>query len=314
MTTARTAACVGLGVIGRSWAIAFARAGWQVRLFDAQPAVADKAVAQIDRALAKLGQQDSGVRERIRPVDTLADALDGANYIQESIREDIDLKRAIFRDLDREAGPETLIGSSTSGLPGSAFMGGLDISPRCLVVHPTNPPHLVPLTELCRTLWTSDAGFAAISQIMTTIGQVPVTIHREITGFVLNRLQSAVVQEALSLVGRGIIDPIDLDKVMAFGLGLRWAFMGPFETGHLNADGGYRDYMAKYASDWEGDFRDLARDTIVDPAVVARIADALEQAKPGSVADRQLWRDRQLLAVRNAVGISLPSVIQEIDA
>jgi len=144
--------------------------------------------------------------------------------------------------------------SSTSAISASRFTEGLKGRARCLVGHPVNPPHLVPLVEVCGAPWTSPEAIDGAREIYREIGQVPVTINREINGFVLNRLQGALLAEAFRLVGEGFISAEDLDRTVKDGLGLRWSFLGPFETIELNAPGGIPDYCARYT----GFYKELA--------------------------------------------------------
>ena len=144
--------------------------------------------------------------------------------------------------------------SSTSAIPASRFTETLPGRARCLVGHPVNPPHLVPLVELCGAPWTAPEAIDRARKIYREIGQVPVTINSEINGFVLNRLQGALLAEAFRLVGEGFISAEDLDHTVKDGLGLRWSFLGPFETIELNAPGGIPDYCARYT----GFYKELA--------------------------------------------------------
>ncbi len=296
--------CIGVGNIGRAWAIVFARAGYDVALFDAQPGAVDLGLATMSTSLGDL--EESGlitsaaeVAARMHSVDTLAAALEGADYVQESVKEHVDVKTQVFAEMAAAAGPETLFGSSVSAIPGSKFMGGTEISPRCIVVHPTNPPYLVPLTELCLTPWTADSTYDRVHQLMLDVGQVPVRLNREIEGYALNRLQAAVVAEALHLVGEGYISPEDLDRTMSSGLGLRWAFMGPFMTGHLNASGGYRSYMTMYGDSYREASKSLRMDYPWDMDVIGEVDDAMTKTFPTTDVERgQAWRDRRLMALR----------------
>lgn len=236
---------------------------------------------------------------RLSVTTELASGIADADYIQESILEEIPAKRDLFVRLDRLCTAGVTIGSSTSAIHGSAFMGGLGISPQCLVVHPTNPPYLVPLVELCATPWTSAETLTMADNLMKEIGQVPVRIRRELTGYALNRLQAAVVGESLHLVGEGYISAQDLDLVMTAGLGFRWSLTGPFMTGHLNAPNGYQDYMTRY-----GDvYRQLIRDLRIDYSWTgANLAAADEMIRAGtggcSIEALQDWRDNALAALR----------------
>ena len=258
-STGRNVAIVGAGLIGRAWAAIFARAGWSVRLSDPHiPTL--KAAPRLIRdelhGLARYGLADDpeGAAARVSVAGSLQEAVMGAEFVQENGPEKIEEKQTIFAQLDRLAPKDALLVSSTSAITASRFTETLPGRARCLVGHPVNPPHLVPLVELCGSPWTSPEAIDRARTIYREIGQVPVTINREINGFVLNRLQGALLAEAFRLVGEGYISAEDLDHTMKDGLGLRWSFLGPFETIELNAPGGIPDYCARYT----GFYNDLA--------------------------------------------------------
>jgi L-gulonate 3-dehydrogenase len=255
----RHVAIVGTGLIGRAWAAIFARAGWKVRLSDPHiPTL--KAAPRLIRdelhALARHGLADDpdGAVARISVAGSLREAVMAVEFVQENGPEKVEDKQAIFAQLDRLASPNALLVSSTSAITASRFTETLPGRARCLVGHPVNPPHLVPLVELCGAPWTSADAVNRARTIYREIGQVPVTINREINGFVLNRLQGALLAEAFRLVGEGYISAEDLDHTVKDGLGLRWSFLGPFETIELNAPGGIPDYCARYT----GFYKELA--------------------------------------------------------
>jgi 3-hydroxyacyl-CoA dehydrogenase len=255
----RHVAIVGTGLIGRAWAAIFARAGWKVRLSDPHiPTL--KAAPRLIRdelhALARHGLADDpdGAVARISVAGSLREAVMDVEFVQENGPEKVEDKQAIFAQLDRLASPNALLVSSTSAITASRFTETLPGRARCLVGHPVNPPHLVPLVELCGAPWTSADAISRARTIYREIGQVPVTINREINGFVLNRLQGALLAEAFRLVGDGFISAEDLDHTVKDGLGLRWSFLGPFETIELNAPGGIPDYCARYT----GFYKELA--------------------------------------------------------
>ena len=175
-------------------------------------------------------------------------------FVQENGPEDVGEKQIIFAELDKLTPPDALLVSSTSAIVASHFTETLPGRARCLVGHPVNPPHLVPLVELCGAPWTAPEAIDRARKVYREIGQVPVTVKREINGFVLNRLQGALLAEAFRLVGEGYISAEDLDHTVKDGLGLRWSFLGPFETIELNAPGGIPDYCARYT----GFYKELA--------------------------------------------------------
>jgi len=188
-------AVVGAGLIGRSWAIVFAGGGFEVALYDVERDIIDKARAFVREGLRDLAAQGllddaEAAAARVRPADDLADALDGVILVQENLPERIEAKRAIFSELDRLAAPEVILASSTSTIVASLFTESLEGRHRCLVAHPVNPPHLIPLVELVGAPWTSPAIIAKAMAIYAAVGQAPIIVKREIEGFVLNRLQA----------------------------------------------------------------------------------------------------------------------------
>jgi 3-hydroxyacyl-CoA dehydrogenase len=293
---------VGAGLIGRSWAIVFAGGGFEVALYDAERDIIDKARAFVREGLRDLAAQGllddaEAAAARVRPADDLADALDGAILVQENLPERIEAKRAIFSELDRLAAPEVILASSTSTIVASLFTESLEGRHRCLVAHPVNPPHLIPLVELVGAPWTSPAIIAKAMAIYAAVGQAPIIVKREIEGFVLNRLQAVLLSEAFRLVGDGYVTPQDLDKTLKDGLGLRWSFMGPFETIELNAPGGIPDYCRRYGASLSALSR--ANPAIYDDENLARILSQWEKVlTPDQVVARMRWRDRRLAALK----------------
>jgi 3-hydroxyacyl-CoA dehydrogenase len=228
----------------------------------------------------------------------LAEALDGADLAQENGPEQLEVKRELFAELDRLADPRTILASSTSAIQCSLFTADLPGRARCLVAHPVNPPHLVPVVELSGAPWTDPSVIARARAIFEGIGQAPVTVLKEADGFILNRLQAALLAEAFRLVEEGYVTPQDLDVTVKDGLGLRWAFMGPFETIELNAPGGIPDYCSRYG----GFFRRLASDPppagVWDDANVARVVTAWGGTPtPEAHAAKTRRRDQRLAAL-----------------
>ncbi|MGE6920214.1 3-hydroxyacyl-CoA dehydrogenase [Achromobacter kerstersii] len=297
----RCAAIIGTGLIGQGWAIVFARMGWTVRLFDVNAAMLAEARALILQQLRELESQGlvtgaDAIIERVHVASSLADAVKGARYIQENSPEKVDVKRALFSELDAAAEPDAIIGSSTSSIPASQFTEHLAGRHRCLVAHPVNPPYLIPVVELCPAPWTDAAALEGASEVMTDIGQKPVRVRREIEGFILNRLQGALLHEAFRLAKEGIASAEDIDTTVKDGLGLRWSFMGPFETIDLNAPGGIADYCARYG----GLYQSIGADQSECVAWEGALVDALEQERRSllpqeDLGKRRFWRDEKLM-------------------
>jgi len=237
------------------------------------------------------------VAARVAVAATLEDCLAGADHVQENGPERVEVKRETFARLDALCGPDVVLASSTSGIPASAFTEGLAGRARCLVAHPVNPPYLVPLVELVGAPWTDPAVVARCRALMARVGQVPVTAMKETRGFVLNRLQAALVAEAFRLVRDGVMSVEDVDACVKDGLGLRWSFMGPFETIDLNAPGGVADYVARFGPLMGGITEEQAP-YLYDAPTVVRVTEARRGAlAAGAIGERSAWRDRRLMAL-----------------
>lgn len=299
-------ACIGAGTVGRAWAVVFARAGYEVALYDALPGeVTEQAIPAARRSLellAEFGLIDEPVdtiMARLHPATSIAAAAAGTVYVQESVREDLDTKRAVFSEIAASAPADAILASSTSALPGSDFLGHIPSPDRALVVHPVNPPAFIPLVELCATRWTSPKTVASARTLMSDAGMRPIVLNKEIEGFILNRLQFTLVAEAMHLVGEGYCSAEDIDAVLTDGLALRWASAGPFEVAHLNAVNGLQGFVDRLGPMMKR-MGELARtDYDWTPAQVADLHSAMAKRVPvDSIPDRQAWRDRRILATR----------------
>jgi L-gulonate 3-dehydrogenase len=302
-STERKVAIVGAGLIGRAWAAIFARAGWNVRLTDPDvPTLraAPRLIRDELHALARHGlaiEPDRAVA-RVSAAGNLEEAVRDVEFVQENGPEKVEDKRRIFAQLDKIAPKDALLVSSTSAITASRFTETLPGRARCLVGHPVNPPHLVPLVELCGAPWTSADAIDRARDVYREIGQVPVVVNREINGFVLNRLQGALLAEAFRLVGEGYISAEDLDHTVKDGLGLRWSFLGPLETIELNAPGGIADYCARYT----GFYKELASaaagpEVYESPNVDRVVAAWPHQPTPERIAELTQRRNDRLAAL-----------------
>ena len=299
-------AIVGGGIIGRSWAIVYARAGLPVAVYDRLPETRARMRGMLAEALAQStalvgdAAAQGAVLDRISIAYDLADAVRGADFVHECIEEKLDSKVAIFAELDRLTKPSAILATTTSSFPVSSFATDLPSRQRCIVVHPATPPHLLPVTEICPAPFTEQIVTDATFAFMEQCGQVPVLIRFEQSSFVLNRLQAALVVEMLRCLNSGIISPGDIDKIISQGFGLRWAFLGPFEGVDLNAAGGIREYLDRFGFI----FDDMARQNghegpVVTPQAVAMLEDYARARLPlDAIGERTSWRDRAITALR----------------
>lgn len=301
-------AIVGCGVVGTSWALVFARAGFTIAAFDESPGAAERALETVRGALAELPAETladiggaAAASGRLSVAATLEDAVSGADYVQESAPERLEIKRPLYERLDAIAAPSTILASSTSGFPASAFTETLANRARCLVVHPINPPHLIPLVEIVPAPWTGAAVVDRAADLMRRVGQSPVKLSREVNGFLVNRLQSAILGEAFRLVEDGICSVDDVDRAVSDGLGLRWFFMGPFETIDLNARDGVAEYCRNLGPMYRGLAQEQADPRDWSPALVAKVETQRRTLiAAADLPSRRQWRDRCLAAFVDA--------------
>lgn len=298
-------AVIGSGLIGRAWAVSFSRAGYAVDMTDIDDAALAQSIEILKGTLKDLAENDllegqgaGEVAARITARNDVAGALDGAVYVQENTAEVLEVKKAVHAELDRLAAPQTVIGSSTSGFMASLFTEELENRQRCLVAHPINPPFLVPVVELCPAPWTDPAAVETAAAIMERAGHKAIRMEKEIDGFIVNRMQIALLHEAFRLVDGGYAAVADVDRAIKDGLSHRWSFIGPFEVGDLNAPDGIRGYCAKF-----GDLIDRIGKSQTENAdfrgpLLDRIEAARREELPADkLAERTAWRDRRLMAL-----------------
>lgn len=299
------AAIIGGGIIGSSWALVFARAGWSVGVFARHSAVRATLLARVERAAvgARAIAPDVSIDDivaRVTLAASLGDALDGAEWVQESIEENVDTKRALFAELDVLAWPRAILASSTSSIAMSRIAAELSGRHRTIVAHPATPPHLIPVAEMVPASFTDDAVTRRAFDIMRAVGQVPVLVRREREGFVMNRLQGALLTEMFAVVRDGLMSPDDVDALIRDGFGLRWAFLGPLEGIDLNAPGGIADYLARYGFIFDQMARERGEvGPVVTESIVQRLQDAMRERLPlEALPARVAWRDERMAALR----------------
>lgn len=296
-------AILGSGLIGRSWAMVFARGGHHVVLWDQDAAQVEKALAHIARTLPEMAEAGlvddaDAALAWISGAASLADAVNGVGFIQENIVERAEPKQKLFADVERLAPADAIISSSTSAIMPSILFGALATRQRCLVSHPLNPPHLAPIVELCGADFTAREAIARAREFMAGCGMVPIIVKREIEGFILNRLQLAVLNEAFRLIAEDFVSAEDLDKTIKDGLALRWSFMGPIETIDLNAPNGVADYLERYGPTIRrvGNSQSAAKAWPDD--VGAKLEAERRAAVPKErLGDATAWRDRRMMAL-----------------
>jgi L-gulonate 3-dehydrogenase len=295
---------IGSGLIGRSWSMLFAAAGYNVTLYDNDPTQLNAALVSIQSQLEDLSQRQllrgkHGVSQQLALISTtesLNECATGAKYVMECIPEVLELKLQMFAQIDclPALSADCVLLSSTSCLPASSFSSNLTHRDQVIVAHPVNPPFYCPLTEVVPAPYTAPWVTQSALALLTELGQTPVLLKKEVPGFALNRVQYAILSECWRLVEDDAISVEDLDKVMTDGLGMRYAFLGPFQTGHLNAEG-LQNYWDRY-----GDSIHRVVSTFGPPPpfkgpLAERIAAEVNKVVPlDQLAARRRWRDERL--------------------
>src|ERR1700678_942548 len=247
----RRIAIIGTGVIGASWTSLFLAKGLQVVATDIAPnaeASLKKFVETAWPVLKRLGLSPGASQSNLNFTAALPQAIADADLVQENGPEKIDFKKTLYRQLDELLGPNAIIASSSSGLTMSEIQLGAAIHPeRCVIAHPFNPPHLIPLVEIVGGAKTSEATIQRAAEFYTSIGQRTVRVNKEMPGHVANRLQAALAREVYYLVAEGVVSAADVDTALCWGPGLRWGIMGQVLLNHLGGGrGGIEHFFAQF--------------------------------------------------------------------
>ena len=308
------AAVIGAGLIGLSWAALFLANGLRVRVYDPRPDLEEavrEALAKAAPALQQLGFETAGFetagfQERLRIESDLESAARNAALVQESGPEQIEFKRQCFARLEQLVSPGALMLSSTSTLRATQIAREMKHPERMMVGHPFNPPHIMPLVEIVPGEKTAPEAVAEAAAFYRTLGKAPVVLHREINGFVGNRLQAAVLRESIYLVQQGVVSVEELDTVVTNSLGLRWSAVGPLQGIHLGGGpGGISHFLTHLGPVFQGLFDELG-----EARITAETAEQLtrqtEQAygpmpNPRMAAERDR---KQLGVLRSNAGVS----------
>jgi len=304
----RKVSCVGAGLIGHSWATLFAWKGYQVALQDLNEETLEHASSGIRRNLEFLAETGllnaescEKCLEKVKLTTDLSGAVGDADYVQESVYESYKAKKEVFRSMDAAAKTDAVLASSSSTLKMTVIQKATRKPERCIVAHPWNPPHLMPLVEIVPGKRTSPEVTEATKEFMTHLGKVPVVQKKEVSGTIGNRLAAAVWREAIDLVYRGVAELEDVDKAVSAGPGIRWAILGPHLSYHLAGGSEGIEYFLKHlgpamAARW----RTLATWTSIPSAAERKIVEAIGKTKmvqEKRVEDIAKWRDNKLVAV-----------------
>jgi 3-hydroxyacyl-CoA dehydrogenase len=308
-------ACVGAGLIGQGWATLFAAKGFDVILHDIDSAVLRASVRVIRENIAFLEQHgflEQGAAapsyDRIKTTTNLAEAVQGADYVQESVFDDYPIKKQVFAEMDAVAPEQAILASSASGLLMTEIQRVTQRPERCVLVHPILPVHLIPVVEIVGGEQTSAGSVEAACALMRRLGKTPVLLQREVPGYIVNRLQAALLREAIDLVAKGVATVEDVDQAFCKGIGLRDPFLGPFMRIHLVANGIER-FEERYAQSYHYRWSSMDTWTEIPPGAFEEIVAgtrAMEKVGTNTVKEIMGWRDDML--------VKLMKLLQEDDS
>ena len=300
----RKVACVGAGTVGHSWATLFSAKGYEVLVYDASEEVLSGVLERVRSNLMVMARggligQDEVERAlaRITIVGSIREAVEDADYAQESVFESYEVKKSVFREMDQHAPEDIVLASSSSGLLMTEIQKATTRPWRCVIAHPWNPPHLIPLVEIVPGRETSEETIRTTYEFMEALGKVPIVVRKEVPGYVGNRLAAALFREAIDLVLKGVVTVEDVDKAVRAGPGIRWALMGPFLTYHLGGGpGGLKRFLEHLTPAFESWWKDMASWTEMPREAHEVLPKGVEKMVKGrKYEDLVSWRDETLI-------------------
>ena len=294
-------AILGAGVIGASWTALFLAAGKDVNIYDPSPTVEDDVKAYVETAwptLIELGLAVDGRRGALQFFASAGDAVKNCQFIQENVPERLDIKHAIFAEIEPHLERDAIVCSSASGLMVHEMQDGWKNPSRFILGHPFNPPHLIPLVELLANEKTADDVISLAEAFYKSVGKITIKVNKEVPGHVANRLQAALWREAIHLVNEGVASVEDVDKAVWSGPGLRWAAMGPNMLFHLGAgEGGLDSFCERYTPSFNRWWDDLGEPRL-DPEISANLGQGVrDEAGTKSVSELATERDQLISAI-----------------
>jgi 3-hydroxypropionate dehydrogenase (NADP+) len=298
-------ACVGSGLVGQGWATLYALKGYDVVLQDLSEDKLAEAVGRVSHHIdvlveAGLGSEPSAAKKRLIITTSLEKALDGTDFVTESVYESLEVKCPLYAEMDELAPKNVIFASSTSGFMMSEINRDMKKHPeRAIVAHPWNPVHLVPLVELSPSPKTSKETINTTYKLMEDIGRIPVVLKKEVPGFIANRLSAVLWREALNLADQGVASVEDIDKAIKAGPGIRWAIMGPYLTYHLGGGKGGIEYIMDHIGvkkqEW---LKTMAQWTEFPESVKGKAIDGVnDMVGDMSLEELEAWRDQYLIAL-----------------
>ncbi len=297
-------ACVGAGLIGQEWATLFSWKGFDVVLQDLSETVLENSMRGVRsnllfleaKNLLKQGEAETSLK-RIKMSKSIGEAVREADYVQESVPDEYDVKKQVFRELDATAPDHAILASSSSGLLMTEIQKVVTKPGRCVLVHPVLPVYLIPLVEIAGGEQTSRETVTDAHDFMRKLGKVPVILKREVSGYIVNRLQAALLREAVDLVDKGVASAEDVDKAFCMGIGLRDPLVGPFLRIHL-AGGGVERFIENFSQSYRHRWETMETWTSIPLSAAKKIVSGvkeMEVVRKKTLEEIKNWRDEMLV-------------------
>ncbi|MEO1141160.1 MAG: 3-hydroxyacyl-CoA dehydrogenase NAD-binding domain-containing protein [Pseudomonadota bacterium] len=284
MTTINKTAVLGAGVIGASWTALFLAAGMDVNVYDPSPSVKEDVEAYVADAwptLVKLGLAVDGRKGALNFFDNAGEAVVGVQFVQENVPERLEIKHAVYAEIEPHLEADAIVSSSASGIMVKEMQEGWQDPSRFILGHPFNPPHLIPLVELLANDKTADGVLEIAEEFYAAVGKTTIRVNKEVPGHVANRLQAALWREAIYLVNEGVASVEDVDKAVWAGPGLRWAAMGPTMLFHLGAgEGGLNSFCERYTDSFNR-WWDSLGDIRLNPEIAEKLCQGVNAEAAG---------------------------------
>ncbi|MGD8660108.1 MAG: 3-hydroxyacyl-CoA dehydrogenase NAD-binding domain-containing protein [Desulfobacterales bacterium] len=302
----KNVACIGAGLIGQGWATLFVAAGYTVTMQDLSDQKLNAAITQVRSNLKQLEDNGqighdtaAGGYKDLHTTLSLAEAVNRADYIQESIPDDYAAKKTVFKKMDALAAGETILASSSSGLLMSEIQAGLARPERCVLVHPCLPVHLLPLVEVVGGDQTTPETVETTCHLMEKIGKTPVQLKKEVSGYIVNRLQAAILREAVDLVANGVANAEEVDQAFCTGIGMRDPFIGPLLRAYLAGDG-IENFVANYSESYRLRWESMATWDTMSTSVSETLVNSVNEmpiVRKNSMEKIKNWRDKMLMEI-----------------
>jgi len=297
-------ACVGAGLIGQGWTTLFSSKGYQVILQDVSRSALEDSLREINKNLmfleAKTILKSGGAAAAIKRIKTntdISESVDSADYVQEAVFDDLQLKNRIFKEIDMAVPDHAIIASSSSGLVMTEIQKATTRPERCVLVHPLLPVYLIPVVEIVGGEQTSPKTVKSSAELMRRLGKIPILLQKEVPGYIVNRLQAALLREAIDLVYKGVASAEDVDNAFCNGVGLRDPFIGPLLRAHL-AGNGIERFLENFKQSYENRWRSLDTWESIPPLAVDTIIKGvrnMEMVREKPLDELKRWRDDMLV-------------------